>query len=310
MSKVLIQLITGAIVSFVIFFSCSNAEISDSTTEEQKWKDVTVDDGNSLLWKIEGNGCVPSYMYGTMHLIEEEYYNFTDPMAERVMGSDAIIMEVGGMPDPFAALEMMTLDSGNVADYFTKEQMTELLAFMDSEMGVTTEMFHKMYGGMKPFFIMQNITQLNFEGPTESYDLTIMQLAGENEIPLIGFETFEQQLGFFDAVSQEDMASMIMESIQDPKGQRKEMKKLMKLYSKQKVDKFIPLMTKQSPEFMQFADLFLYDRNKAWIPTLKKEISDKQCFVAVGAAHLFGEGGVIDLMEKEGYTITPISTDF
>ena len=84
---------------------------------------------------------------------------------------------------------------------------------------------------------------------------------------------------------------------------------MMKIYSEQKVNKLIPMIKRQSPELMKFDDLFLYDRNKAWIPKIKKQISENPCFIAVGAAHLFGDGGVIDLLEKDGYTITAISTD-
>lgn len=84
---------------------------------------------------------------------------------------------------------------------------------------------------------------------------------------------------------------------------------MMKIYSEQKVDKLIPMIKKQSPEFMEFGDVFLYNRNKAWIPKIENNIASKKCFIAVGAAHLFGEGGVIDLLEKKGYTVTAVSTE-
>ena len=84
---------------------------------------------------------------------------------------------------------------------------------------------------------------------------------------------------------------------------------MMKIYSEQKVDKLIPMIQKQSPEFMNFADIFLYNRNKAWIPKIESEIKDKSCFIAVGAAHLFGEEGLIDLLKKNGYSLTAISTN-
>ena len=103
------------------------------------------------------------------------------------------------------------------------------------------------------------------------------------------------------------MADLVMESIYSFKKEQKEMNKLMQLYAKQKVDKLIPLLQKQSPEFMEFADIFLYDRNKRWIPKLIKEMQKKKCFVAVGAGHLFGEKGVIDLLKKEGYEISAIN---
>jgi len=301
------QLLLVFIVIFN-FLSCASKS-ADAEAESNESDDVVIENGNSLLWKIEGNDCVPSYMYGTMHMINKEYYHFTDGMREKIKSSKAILMEVGGMPNPFETLAMMTLDSGDVRDCFTPEQMTTIVEFFDVQMGQTPEQFFKMYGSMKPFFLLQTITQNYFEEGSQSYDLDIMGIAAEQNIPLIGFETVEEQLGFFDQVPKESMAQMVIESIENFDKEKKEINKMMKIYSEQKVNKLIPLIKKQSPELMEFDDLFLYDRNKAWIPTIKKEVKDKQCFIAVGAAHLFGEGGVIDLLEKEGYTLTAISTD-
>jgi uncharacterized protein YbaP (TraB family) len=288
------------------FLSCSSDanQIAQESTEE----DVIVKNGNSLLWKVEGNNIKTGYFFGTMHMINEEYFNFSDELTERVSNSEAIIMEVGGIPNPFTTFQMMSLDTGTVHSYFSKEQLIELLAFMDQKMGISPQEFDQTYGSMKPFFLLQTISQDYFEPTAKSYDLTIMGIAAEKEIPLIGLETIEEQLGFFDQVPVESMADMIMESIKDHDKEVENTAKLMELYSKEKVDKLIPLLQKQSPEFMEFSDVFLYDRNRAWVPKLEKEMTDKSCFVAVGAGHLFGENGLIDLFEKKGYTLTPISS--
>ena len=119
-------------------------------------------------------------------------------------------MEVGGMPNPFETLALMTLDSGTVHQYFSKEQLVKLLEFMDKKLGTSPETFHSMYGKMKPFFILQSISQGYFSEKTMSYDLNIMEMANEKNIPLIGLETIEQQLGFFDAIPMSDMAELIM----------------------------------------------------------------------------------------------------
>ena len=290
------------------FLSCS----SETTTEEitaVENDDIVVDNGNSLLWRIEGEGVTTSYMYGTMHIIEKDYYQFTDKMTEIIESSEAIIMEVGGMPNPLKTLSMMQLEEGDIRDIFSDEEMKTIVEFFDTRLNTNPDSFWAQYGEMKPFFILQAISQNYFEGETESYDLDIMALAGTNEIPLIGLETMEQQLGFFDVIPQEGMVAMIIESIENFDKEKKSTAKMMKIYSEQKVDKLIPMIKKQSPEFMEFSDVFLYDRNKAWIPKIKEEISDKKCFIAVGAAHLFGEGGLIDLLEKEGLTLTAVSIE-
>ena len=47
-------------------------------------------------------------------------------------------------------------------------------------------------------------------------------------------------------------------------------------------------------------------RNKKWIPVIKSNIQDCSCLIAVGAGHLPGKEGLINLLRNEGYILTPI----
>lgn len=277
-----------------VFSSCAQSDV--------------VEDGNSLLWKIEGKDCHTSYLFGTMHMIEEQYFSMSESLIEKITSSDEVIMEVGGMPDPFETLQLMSLDSGKVHDFFTQEQLPVLLEFFDKKLGTDPETFRQVYGNMKPFFILQAISQSYFSENSVSYDLNIMALSKEHDIPLYGLETIEEQLGFFSSIPPDEMANLIIESIENYEKEKKNTNKLMKIYAEEDVEKLIPLMNRQSPEFMAYSDVFLYNRNKAWVPKIETEISTKKCFIAVGAAHLFGEGGLIDLLKKAGYTVTAVST--
>ena len=294
---------------FLFYFLSCSSEIVPVEPDLEGDSDIIIDNGNSLLWRLEGKNCKTSYIYGTMHIIDEEYYHFTDVMRSKIETSDVIIMEVGGIPNPLETLNLIALDSGDIRDCFTSEQMSIIVEFFDKKLDTKPEKFYQIYGQMKPFFLMQAITQNYFGDNTKSYDLDIMSIAGEKQIPLIGFETIEQQLGFFDQIPKEAMAEMVVSSIENYDKEKKETLKMMKIYSEQKVNKLIPLISKQSPEIMEYSDLFLYDRNQAWIPSIIKETTDKKCFIAVGAAHLFGPKGILELLEKEGYTLTPISTN-
>jgi len=283
--------------------ACSSAVENTAQTEQI---DVEAKNNNSLLWSVEKEGQPKSYIYGTMHMIEPEYYNFSEKLEELIKTSDKIIMEIGGEPDPIEAFNLMVLDSGRVEDYFSKEQLTLLIEFMDKQLNTSPKEFRQRYSKMKPFLILQAITQAYFSDKAISYDLNIMQLAKENNKPIEGFETMEQQLSFFEQIPNKDMANLIISSIENFEDEKKETLKLQKLYAKQKVSKLIPLMKKQSPELMEFENIFLNNRNKAWIPKINEFTKKNKCFIAVGAAHLFGEKGVLGLLKKEGYKITPL----
>jgi len=290
------------LLSFLL--SCSSSEDALSTNFQKE--DIIVKNGNSLLWKIEKDGHQTSYIFGTMHMIDEAYFNITPHLNYIIENSDQLIMEIGGQPNPLEALSLMTLKDETINDYFSKSELAELVQFMDIQLGVSPQQFQMTFTKMKPFLILQTITQAFFSENAKSYDLSIMQISQEKNIPLIGFETMEQQLGFFDLIPNKDVAKMIMTSVKDFEKEKKGTEKLMKIYGKEQVDKLIPLMKDQSPEFMEFEDVFLTNRNTAWIPTILKETKEKKCFIAVGAAHLFESKGIIQLLEKEGFTLTSI----
>ncbi len=296
------HLIFSSVLLFITLLACSSVVEKKALTDD----DEIAKNNNSLLWSIEKDNHQKSYIFGTMHLIEPEYYNFSDQLKQKIISADKIIMEIGGEPNPIEAFNLMVLDSGRVEDYFTKEQLSQLIKFMDLKLNTSPKEFRQKYSKMKPFLILQAITQAYFSDNAISYDLNIMQLASENNKTIDGFETMEEQLGFFEQIPNTEMANLIISSITNFDKEKKETLKLQKLYAKQKVDKLIPLMKKQSPELMKYNDIFLTDRNEKWTPKINSFTKTSKCFIAVGAAHLFGENGILELLRKEGYILKPI----
>lgn len=294
----------------LLLVSCNGTtqEEKESTKKEKiTIEDKEVSSGNSLFWKIEGKGLSqPSYIFGTMHLINKEYFVMGDSMVQRLKMSDALMMEIGDL-NPLAAMGAMQLKEGHVKDYFSENQYDSIVNYVEETAGMNKEMFEQVYGKMKPFAIMQVITQSQFDGNPESYELTLQSIAKENDLKMLGLETIEEQLGFFDEIPKEDMAEMIMEAIRDT-SEDNTTEKMMKLYSEQKTDELLPFMLEESPEMMKYQELLLVGRNKKWIPKIEEAIADQMVFIAVGAAHLLGDDGVIELLKKEGYTLTPVAT--
>jgi uncharacterized protein YbaP (TraB family) len=289
------------LIAFLFFHSCATKDVQQIGNE-----DILQKNEKSLLWKIEGEQIETSYLFGTMHLINKSLFNFTEQLTNKIKESDEVVMEVGGKPDPMLLVSLLRLDSGTVEQFFTTEEFKEVKAFLDDEANVSNLQYNMIYSKMKPFLLLQAVSQAYFEKNPESYDLTIMDKAKKYEKPLYGLETYEQQVGFFNELSDQKVADMVLESVRNYEKEKKDMLYLMELYANQRVDKLIPLIKKQSPELMEFEELFLKNRNIAWVPQLIEEMSTKKCFIAVGAAHLFDEHGLIELLLAAGLTVTAI----
>ena len=76
-------------------------------------------------------------------------------------------------------------------------------------------------------------------------------------------------------------------------------KKDIELYLNKELEK-----TKKDNE--EFLENFIYSRNKTMSKRAVRIINENKTFIAVGAAHLYGENGMISLLKKEGLILRPL----
>jgi uncharacterized protein YbaP (TraB family) len=262
---------------------------------------------SSLLWKIEGPGIQKgSYLFGTMHLIEKQYFIFPDKLEKIVKKTDKLVMELAGLPNQLEAMKYVTLTEGTFADFFGKEQMDSILVWAKAELNMSEEAFTKTMSKMKPFVVVQMATQIHFMGKTESYEMSFEKIARENDIAIAGFETIAEQMGIFDKMTKEQQTEMVMETIRDPKKGIEVTQKMQKLYQGQNVDSLYLMIQEEGGIMTEDQATILDDRNERWIPMIEEMAKKEKLFIAVGAGHLGGPKGVIRLLEQKGYTLTPV----
>jgi uncharacterized protein YbaP (TraB family) len=261
----------------------------------------------SLLWKIEGKDLnKPSYLFGTMHLIEKEYFFFPEKLKKHVEKSEQLIMELPGIPDQKEALKYIQLKEGTFYDFFTKEQADSIMKWAYTELHMNDAQFRGVMTKMKPFVAVQLATQLHFFGKTESYELTLETLAKEKQLPVKGLESIEEQMSLFDDMSASEQSEMVMEIVRKPKEQFDETKTMEQLYVRQNVDSLYQFIVHSEGTIASENTRFIDNRNQNWIPKIEEMIHEKRSFIAVGAGHLGGPNGVIRLLQKKGYQLTPV----
>ena len=261
----------------------------------------------SLLWKIEGNGLKqPSYLFGTMHLIEKQYFYFPESLEKIVKKSDLLVMEIAGIPDQAKAMEYLVLKEGTFYDFFTPEQMDTILAWTKSKMMLDEKAFDLTFSKFKPFVLVQTATQMQFIGKTESYELTLQNIANKSKIKMEGLETIADQMKIFDDLTKTQQAEMVMEGIRDEVKSSEMNVRMQQIYRRQRIDSLYNMIHQEGGVLEKEQEAFLDNRNRNWIPKIKNYVSQGKTFIAVGAGHLGGENGVIRLLEKEGFTLTPV----
>ena len=86
----------------------------------------------------------------------------------------------------------------------------------------------------------------------------------------------------------------------------KELNEMMKTYKQQDLKKLEELMVAADPGLSGFTELLLYNRNYNWTDKLKNLLPGRSLLIAVGAGHLPGTKGMINLLRLAGYTLTPV----
>lgn len=264
---------------------------------------VSFGQNNSLLYKIESPNSKTSYLFGTMHVIPDSAYYFPAKVQKILKHSDKLVMEVSDLDMMKAQRLLMLPEGASCFDIFTPSQKDSVIQWGSKSLGVNEETFVTAFGSLKPFALMQLGTKELMSDNVKYIEMELQKMVPD--LPKGGFETLEDQIGFFDALPNNVMAEMIMQMVRDENNGDEMMTELIKAYMAKDLDKLSELV-KQEEDQTSTNAILLDERNKRWIPKIQEFTKTQSCFIAVGAAHLGGENGVIALLKKQGYTVTPI----
>jgi len=262
----------------------------------------------TLLYSIKGKDAKTSYLFGTVHLIADSAFYFPSKLDKTLQKTDQVVLEVSSssLTDQARAAQLMQLDSGSLFDIFTLEQADSVVIWGSRLMNLKPDVFIRGFAGMKPFTLIQVATQILIEKPVKSYEMELIARAKNYDKPVLGLETIEYQVGLFDKMPDSVMADMIMENIRHPELAAENQQKLTELYVAQDVEGLSKLIL-ESEDIAGSTETLVFQRNRNWIPVMAEYMKNHSCFFAVGAGHLGGENGIIQLLRNAGYTVTPIA---
>lgn len=264
-----------------------------------------------LLWEVSGNGLeAPSYVFGTIHIIGKEDYFLPDGFESAFARSNEVVFEIDiedmmDLSSQFAMLNKAFMNGGlTIKDLLTEAEYLELNAYF-KDLGIPLFFLERL----KPMFLTI-LTSMDgdledMQSTSTSYEFEILAMASASNKPTGGLETIDFQIGLFDSIPYKEQAQMLMESIRTQSSGSEQFDKMIGLYKSQNIENMVHTIG-EDESLSKYEDLLLDKRNINWIPTMADKMSSQSTFFAVGAGHLGGPNGVLNLLRKEGFTIKKV----
>ena len=268
---------------------------------------------NTLLWKISGkNLSKPSYLFGTIHLLCADDIQLSPNLRTAIQASDRVYLELD-MDNMFEMLgvlgKMKMRNDTTLADLLTKEEYEAVRKFFSEQSGPIPFSILETY---KPMLAASTLMQASLNCNKQvAMEQLVMKEAKASRKDVKGLETMAYQMSIFDSIPYSLQAKQLYNYVSNYEKQsnNSEFEELTKAYLSQQLDKLEAITKKEDMGMANFTEILLYRRNEAWAKKMEELMASQSLVVAVGAGHLPGDRGVINLLRKAGYKVEPQAND-
>ena len=268
---------------------------------------------NSLIYKIQSDTNTV-YLMGSIHVLAEEYYPLTRAFSYAYYNSQKVVFEID--PEILFSPDFMkknekyyTFQDGKTLKSVLSPKAYSLLKKHLESMGINMNKVNKY----KPWALLLSLgkrskSSLEFRSDLgiENYFFRLAKDAGK---PTGGLETTEDQLNVFDKLTFKEQGKLIIDAFtsKSPKEQEKEFLTLVKNWHQGNLAE-LERGVEKGKKYPKLHKAILEDRNRNWIPQIEEFLKeDKNVLVIVGAAHLAGEYGLLNLLTEKGYELERFS---
>ena len=284
---------------------------------------VTLTSTAQVLYKISGNGLSkPSYMLGTFHLANSSFVDSIPGFhqafneVDQVYG-ELVMSEMNGSDNAMKLMSAMMLPDGQtIKDLLTEDELQRLNKVMKEylQMDLSTSMAMQAYGRMRPAALNTLLTiaiysrMLPGVNAQDAIDEHVQNLAKESGKPVGGLEGVDDQIvALFTGTPAPRQAKLLMCVVDHIDYNVEISKQLIDAYYGQNLQQIESIVNEKMGDGCDNTDeeneLLITGRNKAWMKKIPALIAEKPTMIAVGAAHLVGEEGLITLLKAQGYTV-------
>lgn len=259
-----------------------------------------------LLWKIEGAAAAPSYIFGTVHSDDPRVTRLPPAVAEAFSRSDSFTLEVIANGEGLIkmAQAMYFSDARTLKTVLGDALYQETLRALQGR-GLPADDLDKK----KPWAVLM---ALGMPKPRSGLflDLALQLEATKQDKPTYGLETAAEQMAVFDEVPLADQVTLLSHTVANAAKLDAQFEELLNHYLARDLDALVALEAKYRPAddraYAAFMDRLLRQRNVRMLERMQPRLKEGNAFVAVGALHLPGEEGLLQLLRRAGYRVTAI----
>ena len=262
----------------------------------------------NTLWRVS-SGENSVYLLGSLHLLKRENYPLNASIEKAFNDTQTLVLEVDmkSMTDPATQQMMLSksmLPQGDSLDKRISKETYELAREKTKELGLDISALRQL----KPWFFAMTLTVVKLKtlgfNPQDGLDMYLFSRAKESGKQILGLETFKQQLEMLDTLSTVNQDRLLCQTFKDLDILENKMDIILKAWSTGDIKALESTMLKSFKEYTVLFEKLIIERNKNWVKKIESFLKNKNNYmVVVGAAHLAGEQGVVELLKKKGYSV-------
>jgi uncharacterized protein YbaP (TraB family) len=266
----------------------------------------------SSVWAVRGSHNVV-YLAGSIHMLPANDAALPSGFTRAYADSTTLVMELDlGKFDPMEAMSWMmdhgTLPAGTTLRGLLGEQRYGRVSGAAASVGMP------MTGldSLAPWVVGIEITDAAYEhegfDPDQGVEEQLLRLAQADHKSTAGLETLSEELGSLSSLSNADQIRMLDQTVDELKDLKSEMREVTGAWRSGDGGRLAALLASEYNAFPSLYKPLVTDRNRRWLPQVEQLLKAKDnTLVVVGALHLVGEGGLLELLRRKGYSITQLS---
>ena len=270
--------------------------------------DARADAGHHTFWVVKGarNNV---YLLGSVHVLKPSDSDLPPEALRAYANAKSLVMEIDLNDATSAAMlaadtNLESLPQGQSLAEVLGPSVYERFAAHLQALGLDPEAF----SSFQPWFAamaMQEaeLAQQGFQAGA-GVDEQFSQRAAVDHKPIIGLETIDQQLGIFAGLSAEQQRRFLLYMLDDADDTVHSADAVVSAWRTGDVPQLERLLRESSEQYPELFRMLTTDRNRRWMPTVTRLLQEPQDYlVIVGALHLVGRDGLVQLLQQAGYPV-------